>query len=211
MFPSVKKKMKRLFVPFVFIVLALVTIPVLAQTDGVVWNVIMQIPSPSGSNSWFPDLAVDHEGNAHVIWSETGDLGYPARGGEGVFYSLWNGKQWMQYVDVIPPQVDIIRTSIAIDVRDQINLVFDYAPPFSLYYKQSPADKAHLLNEWTQPVLVNERSNTYYSDIVTFKDYLHIVYDDGQFSNPQCEDCADIYYRNSPDGGRTWSTPNCTL
>ena len=199
--------MKRLFIIFIIVVLVIITTPVFAKSDGVVWNLVTQIPSPFESNSWFPDLAVDREGRVHVVWSETGDLGYSERGGEGVFYSVWNGKQWMQYVDVIPPQNDIIRTSLAIDNQNQINLVFDYSPPFGLYYKKAPADRAYQISSWSKPLLVNEKNNTYYSDIAAFGNYLHIVYDDGTFFNQACDGCADIYYRNSPDGGKTWSSP----
>lgn len=188
--------------------LLLVITPVYAQTaNGVVWDLITQIPSPSASNSWFPDLAVDRKGDVHIVWSETGDLGFPERGGEGAYYTIWNGKKWMQYVDLIPPHVDIVRTSIAIDGKDQIHLLYDSIPPFSLYHKSAPADQAYLVNAWSAPKLVNEKHNTYFSDVVAFDDYIHIVYDDGQFSSPQCELCANIYYRNSPDSGKTWSNP----
>ena len=199
--------MKRFSIILIVVVFVIIRTPVFAQSDGAIWNLVTQIPSPFESNSWFPDLAVDREGRVHVVWCETGDLGYEERGGEGVFYSVWNGKQWLQYVDVIPPQNDIIRTSLAIDNRNQINLVFDYSPPFGLYYKQASSDRAYLINSWSQPLLVNEKNNTYYSDIAAFGDYLHVVYDDGTFFNQVCDGCADIYYRNSPDGGKSWSSP----
>jgi len=205
MFSSQKKNMQRLFF-LITAMLTLVATPVLAQTEGVVWEVITQVPSPSESNSWFPDLAVDSQGNAHVVWSETGDLGYSNRGGEGTYYSVWNGKNWMQHVDLLPPQVDIIRTAITIDDKDQMNLIYDSTPPFSLYYKSAPADLAYSVNAWSHSKLVNERSNTYYSDIIAYGDYLHLVYDDGQFWDQQCYGCANIYYQYSPDRGKSWST-----
>lgn len=201
--------MKKIMAGFILWVTVSGSFIVFAQSGtGVTWDTVMKIPSPINSNSWFPDLALDSKGNVHVVWNETGKImGSADRGPEGVYYSMWNGKQWAQYVDIISPQKDIVRNSISIDDQDQLNLLFDYSPPFGLYYKSVASEDAFNINLWSEPQLVNENNNTYYSDIVSYKDYLHIVYDDGAFYAQQCEGCADVYYRNSPDDGKTWSDP----
>ena len=81
--------MKRFSIILIAVVFVIIRTPVFAQSDGAIWNLVTQIPSPFESNSWFPDLAVDREGRVHVVWCETGDLGYEERGGErGVLFGL---------------------------------------------------------------------------------------------------------------------------
>ena len=173
----------------------------------------MRVPSPEETSSWFPDLVVDRIGRVHVVWCETDhramanlkirDDALP----EAVYYSTWDGNQWAQPNDIVPPQKDIIRTAIAVDDYNMLHLLFDFSPPFGLYYKQAHADLALSAAAWTPPRLVNSRGGTYMSDVGIFEDTLHIVYDDRGADEGECPLCADIYYRRSTDRGLTWSVP----
>jgi hypothetical protein len=184
------------------------------EPTGVQWDPSMHIPSPEETSSWFPDLAVDSQGRVHVIWNQTDhqahiEPGKPAKD-ERVFYSMWDGQQWLQYNDIIPyPDANIIRTAMAIDSHDILHLFFYFTPPYSLFYKQAQAVEAFSAAAWTTPHLVNTRSYTYWSDVGIYQDTLHVVYDDAGDGDEEseCSGCSDIYYRSSPDRGLTWSTP----
>ncbi|MDH4136512.1 MAG: exo-alpha-sialidase [Anaerolineae bacterium] len=175
----------------------------------------MRIPSPEETSSWFPDLAVDREGRVHVVWCETDHLAmnYSQPGDdidpskfERLYYSMWDGQQWSQANDIVPSQQNIIRNAIAVDDYNVLHLLFDFSPPFGLYYKKAQASQASSAAAWTPPRLVNSRSGTYMSDIAIFQDTLHIVYDDRGAAEGECPGCADIFYRRSTDRGLTWST-----
>jgi len=200
----------RVFLNSIFIAILVVSsqfsIPVRAQS-GTTWDPAIRIPSPKNSNSWFPDVATDSQGNVHVVWSETGDFGIGSNLGEALLYSTWNGGQWTQYTDIVPPQKDIVRSAIAISEDDTIHLTHDYQPPFSLYHKQTSVTSAFSASNWSSKVQINGRGNTYMSDIVAWKNNLHVVYDDGQFYEKECFGCADIFYRRSEDGGISWTEP----
>lgn len=173
----------------------------------VVWDKAAQIPSPEETSSWFPDLAVDSQGHVHVVWNETDHFGLIGTNLiESVYYSTWDGKEWSQFNDILPPKPDIIRNAITIDDYDTLHLSYGW---LEMFYKRSRADQAFSAAAWTAPDLINSRHLTYQKDIAAYKDTIHIVYDDRGGGDPEgeCPNCADIFYRHSLDRGVTWSAP----
>ncbi len=173
---------------------------------GVQWSQVMPIPSPKEVNSWFPDLAVDSQDHVHVVWNVTGDLGVDHLGGESVFYSMWDGQQWSSFNDIVTPGKGIVRHAIAVDAYDTLHFVFGW---LKMYHKQALSNEASSAAAWTLPTLVNSRGGTYMKDIVVYQDTLHVLYDDYGAGDEEgeCPQCADIFYRRSPDRGLTWSAP----
>jgi hypothetical protein len=169
------------------------------------WDLPVKIPSPRESNSWFPNLAVDSKGNVHFVWCETfsnseGEL-------ESIYYSMWNGRQWSQYVDIVSPAPDIRRNSLTIDHQDVLHLTYaDSLPndPYRLAYSYVRANGAFSAGNWSPPIHLNERGQTYFNELVSFEETLHLLYEDTGGSSGECSGCADIYYRRSTDGGITW-------
>ncbi len=176
--------------------------------QSVVWDQPVRVPSPDTSNSWFPDLAVDSQGSVHVVWSES----QPAADQllESVFYSTWNGSSWTQYNDIVSPSPDIRRTSLAVDGRDTLHLIYsgsDSGEKNRLAYKNVPAGQAYSAAKWSQPEYINERGQSYMGEMAVAQDTIHVLYEDtGEFTG-SCPGCADIYYRSSPDLGQSWSIP----
>jgi hypothetical protein len=166
--------------------------------------------SNTPNSSWFPDLAVDSQGNVHVIWCETSDLeegGY----GEQVFYSMWDGQTWSTPNDIVPPSPDIIRNAITTDAFGNLHLLFGGSvyKVLSIYYTQASLDSGWLATSWSEPRLVSMNGNSYMADIaVDSKGAIHVIFDDrGDPLSDVCPGCADIFYRRSSDGGKTWSYP----
>ncbi len=182
----------------------------------VAWDPPIRIPSPEETNSWFPDLAVDSRGNVHVVWSESPTqaqvqtLATPNAAGESVYYSTWNGSSWTQYIDIVAPSPVIRRTSISIDGRDTLHLLYggsDSGQDLRLGYKSAPANQAYSSANWSQPIYLNDAGQSYMSDMAIHQNTIHILYEDTGALGGVCSGCADIYYRSSPDLGQTWSNP----
>jgi hypothetical protein len=166
--------------------------------------------SQTANASWFPDLVVDSTGNVHVIWCETTHL----EGGgekEQVYYSMWDGQIWSVPHDIVPPSPDIIRNAIAVDSSNVLHMVFRYSISGGLetFHKSAPADQAWSARSWSAPHLVSVKSSSYISDLaIDSQGVFHLVFDDGGDEESEiCPGCADIFYRRSSDGGRTWSYP----
>jgi len=178
-----------------------------AQTG--VWTEPVNI-SQTSSPSWFPDLAVDSQGNVHVIWCETTDV-EEGEYGEQVFYSMWDGQTWSTPNDIVPPSPDIVRNAITTDAFGNLHLLFGGSVyrTLSIYYTQASSDSGWLATSWSTPRLMSINGNSYMADIaVDSKGVIHAVFDDrGDPLSDICPGCADIFYRRSSDGGKTWSYP----
>ncbi|NMB87738.1 MAG: exo-alpha-sialidase [Chloroflexi bacterium] len=199
-----------------------------AWQQGGVWDEPVRVPSPDKTSSWFPDLAVDSQHNVYVVWSESDNFVKPKTNQEedklpesegiaqipdemknlieSVYLSMWDGRHWSQYIDLVPPQADISRTALTIDGYDNLHLLYG-ATPFGLFYSESSDMNAFSASAWSAPALLNENAGTYYSDMAVYGDKLYVVYDDAGLSSPTCINCGDIYFRYSPDLGKNWSIP----
>lgn len=160
--------------------------------------------------SWFPDLAIDVFGTVHIVWCQTIPL---EEGGlqEGVSYVSGDGETWTEPNDVVSPSADIVRNGIAADRSGKVYLIYGgsvYDRLFALYYTAAPAGEAWSAGAWEEPHLLNQGS-TYMGDIAIDSDgVIHVVYDDiVSYTSEEDQALADIYYRRSADGGRTWSAP----
>lgn len=173
------------------------------------WTTPTVISAPPGF-SWFPDLAVDAFGSVHVVWCHT----IPLEGRRGlqeqVYYTHWNGETWSQPNDIVPPSADIVRNAIATDLAGNIHLIFGGSvyDGFALYHQKAPVSKSWSAAAWSTPHRVNQ-GITYMGDIaVDSQGIVHVIYDDTIRRADEDEwMLADIFYRRSTDGGRTWSTP----
>jgi hypothetical protein len=186
----------------------------------VTWEAPIQVPSPPDRSAWFPDLAVDHEKRVHVVWSVTNHRrmrdtearkGLPpwAWKDEELYYARLDGGRWSAPAAIVPLQLPIVRSAIAVDDRDILHVLFNYCPGsgHDLYYRQAPADEGLTLGHWQAAQAVNARWSTYMSNIAAHGDTVHILYDDSGAVDAPCRGCGDIYYRHSLDRGASWSEP----
>ena len=178
-----------------------------AQTGS--WTEPVNVSQTSNA-SWFPDLAVDGTGNVHVIWCETTHL----EGGgekEQVYYSMWDGQTWSTPNDIVPPSPDIVRNAITTDAFGNLHLLFGGSVyrTLSIYHTQASPDSGWLATSWSAPRLISIHGNSYMADIaVDSKGVIHAIFDDrGDPLSDGSPGYADIFYRRSSDGGKTWSYP----
>lgn len=159
--------------------------------------------------SWFPDLTVDAFGSVHVVWCST----TPLESGhlqEQVSYTRWNGENWSEPNDIVPPSPNIARQAIAADLSGNVHLIFGGAAygNLVLHYQKASLEEAWSAAAWSSPHLINQ-GTSYMGDIaVDSRGVIHVIYDDTiRYADENQLVRADIFYRHSTDGGRLWSAP----
>lgn len=166
------------------------------------------------SQAWFPDIAVDSQGGAHVLFSGSD------------FFSEQSSPLWQKFDKVyyqpisaqgevdkngpfnvaVSPYGVVTRSSLAVDnVRGLLHMLF--RSKGSLYYQYARIDKASSPLAWSEPRNIDDMGSSYYSDIaVDSRGVVHIIWsqvlpdDKGKFRQV-------IMYRQSIDLGVKWSYP----
>jgi hypothetical protein len=183
-----------------------------AQTRS--WTEPINISNTS-TGSWFPNLAVDNMGNVHVVWCET-EWDEFQTGTEYLFYSQRNNQGWTQPNDLVTASRWIHRSSIAIDTLGNLYLTFleDNPPRYGrgVYFGYAPVNTAYSAASWSDWRFIGGNRIGYVSDmVVDGENRLHVIYAESSEADPSdlCPQgsCADVYYRNSQDGGKAWSAP----
>jgi hypothetical protein len=180
------------------------------QEQRVVWTDPINI-SNTPNNSWFPDMAIDHNGNVHVVWCETTHVEGVGES-EQLFYSRLEGDTWLPPNDIVaPPQFVIHRNAIAVSPENNLYMVhrqrLDWGIGFYFSYVQ--AMDAWTSAAWSPPKLLTLRLHNYAVDLaVDSEGVLHLLFDDAGDPNSEiCPGCSDIYYRRSTNGGLRWTEP----
>jgi len=184
--------------------------PTLAQSGN--WTpptVISTVPDESlPVFAWFPDIAIDEFGLPHITWCQT----IPLEDGslkEQVSYTRWDGTDWAIPNDIVPPSADIARNAIATDMSGNIHLLFGGSAygTLALYHQRAPLEQARSAGAWSLPHRINQ-GISYMGDLAADSHgTLYVIYDDSIFYDDTGAANADIFYRRSANGGRTWSRP----
>jgi hypothetical protein len=164
-------------------------------------------------SSWFPDLAIGPDGSVHIIWSS----GLPGKQQEQagldllMYRELRNGK-WSQMNDIDSTGKGgyTVRNSIIMGHDGRLHILVRAG--LITTYSSAPWDSAWSVHSWSDPRRLNA-GGSYFNALATdSKGTLHALYneaipDDPDAPKPACSFCADLFYRRSSDGGRTWSSP----
>ncbi len=175
--------------------------PSYAQSSG--WSTPISL-SKGLESAWFPYVAVDYEGGAHAIWAGVHSRSAAIeRLRDLLYYTGQTGEPWSIPNDVaVAPYGRVIRAALASDNEGKLHMV--YRDDAWLYYKQVPAGDAWSAAAWTSPRMISDL-DSYLPDIaVDSQGTIHIVWTKGVGI---CPICFPVFYRNSTDGGRTWSYP----
>lgn len=198
-----------------------------AQSPDGSWSDFENI-SDTPTSSTYPCIVTDPQGYVHVLWSE--DVGGKTRSiqlnpdgtpmldprgnpinylhdiGNTLYYTRWDGEDWTNPVDVqVNPDGNIQYPRAVADNEGNLHVVWvsTIAASAKVMYSRVPADKAEISHDWSQPLVLVERTFTdlYPVDIVKdSQDGLHVFYS-------QLGENPGAYAINSSDGGNTWSDP----
>jgi hypothetical protein len=170
------------------------------------------IPSPRGSSSWFPKLAVDASGIVHFSWCETikkvDEKDGSIKVDETVFYSSWNREKWTLPEKIIPLQNDIARNSIAVD-NGRVYIYFSNGQKFEYYelsYKSADLKVKRVPLSWGPLISLGFNKGTYMHDVAARDNDFHMVFDRIN-GNENCVNCADIFYARTLGDQTVWSEP----
>lgn len=176
------------------------------------WGQPMELTLPFPGWDWFPDVAVDGRGDVHLIWS--GGHCSPIYKKPCLMYWHQRDGVWQPAYDVFLDQgagQSAIRAAIAADRLGRLHLV--YLKDFQyIVYQRVWGSHANSALAWSEPRRLSGFGHAYFPDIAIGPDgTLHAVWTEsaGNKPSPDCPlgDCADIFYRQSTDGGIRWSPP----
>ncbi len=165
------------------------------STDGgVTWTDGKRLTFTPGS-SYRPVIAIDSANNIHVVWHDASpgnrEIYHMKSTDGGTTWTLPQRLTWTSGASYDP--------AMAIDSNDNIYIVwYDDTPgSWEVYYKKSTDGGA----TWTWAERITFSSgNSYRPTIATDSaNNIHVVWFDDSSGN------YDIYYKNSTDGGATWS------
>ncbi len=161
--------------------------------------------SPAGAYSWFPDIAADEYGNLHVVWA-SGVLGF-----DSVIYTTSaNGVDWRTPNDVfalIQEGFGSAATRPTLLVDHQSNLHISFVDLTTVYYSRVQLWDASNALSWLPKETMSGKQTSYFSRMaIDSKNHLHYVFTEN-VPSVTCSNCYHIFYRQSVDGGDTWSDP----
>lgn len=180
-----------------------------AQEDPTPWTEPVLL-SETGRNSWFPYLVTDRSGRIHVVWAsalETQTGGY-----DQVLYAQSDdGIEWTKPNDIAAltmgpnRESEVTRPFLFLDQDNYLHLSYKGLTRTVIYYTKAPVSAAGLARYWAPKQEVGD--NAYFSEMaVDRRGTIHIIYTSNVVSR-RCPICYHIFYRQSPDGGQTWSDP----
>jgi hypothetical protein len=199
--------------PSVFLsLLTLCVVSRVVQAEGPAVEVRWSDPinlSNTLTSSYYPAVAADPYGNVHVFWIEDeGGMpvkGEPARNGNAVYHTMWDGSSWSPPVDVVFDARGTMSYPWAvIDDTGIIHLV--WRSFFGLQYSRASALSAISARAWSRPrTIVPSRGDC--AHLVSGEGgTLHLVYAHWEDARDSYKD-GNVYYLSSPDGGLSWSSP----
>jgi len=161
---------------------------------------------------WFPDIAVDSDTRIHVVY-DTRDI--PVGGGRvlpGVMYTVCRDGAWSEPNELILGDTgNIFRPALTVDHLGRAHVTRSKG---GVWYHQASADAAYSAGEWYRHVL--DGGVAYMSDVaVDSKGTIHVAYEtwvslEEPITRTLGTDViglADVFYRRSDNGGRTWTVP----
>jgi hypothetical protein len=196
----------------------------LAQSQESPWQRPFEVSKPDQAlknteleryqSSWFPNIAVAPDGSVHVVWysgkQRTDQVGDSV---DFLMYRALRSGRWSQVNPVITTADGgyTVRNGIAMG-RDGL-LHVTLRSYTSIKYSNAPWQDAWNAQAWQEPYPVSNQNAAYYNSIaVDSRNNLHMVWSEAILDDPNgskrlCSNCANLFYRSSSDGGRTWAAP----
>jgi hypothetical protein len=183
------------------------------------WEPALQI---AGSlPAWFPDIALDSAGTAHIVWN-TSEATAPTTGTGEVVSQEPTERDFLMYGRFAPsgdPQMtdiglshggEAIRNAILVDRTGTVDVL--YRSSEHIWFIKAPIDGATRASAWSEPRMLSGTGGAYYAAIAQDSSgTLHVVYSENAPVDATTPAGAtrreSMFYRRSTDEGATWSAP----
>lgn len=200
------------------------SLPVSAQQD-TGWSEPLQLSSDDAS-SWFSDVAVAPNGDVFVVWGGGEEVRPPKKVGfDLLIYTRLHNGVWSQPNDIIAPGTGgfVPRASIVLGRSGELYALV--RSELKQEFLMVPWQESGKASAWSTPDRINGGSNTTYYNAIALdsQDTLHAVWTESVppaagFVEPEhsqdpealpelCVSSTELFYRNSSDGGKLWSSP----
>lgn len=172
-------------------------------------------------SAWFPDIALDQAGTAHIIWNASqAQLPTTAIQGEIVeqpalrdylMYERFDGSGDARATDIgLAHGGEAIRNAILVDRAGTLDVL--YRSGEHIWFIKAPVDAAGRASAWSEPHWISGMGTAYYAAIAQdATGDLHVVYSENVPVDVEKVSGKvfrqGLFYRRSGDGGATWSAP----
>jgi len=149
-----------------------------------------------------PRLIADAEGDVHLlfVYRKPISLGADAPTSDAIRYARLHNGIWSRPIDILsaPDRTSITSMAIALEPRGYLHVVWTGGRFNMIFYSRAQIPQAGSILGWSIPQILSEGQNLG-ADIFASPDgILHLAY---------AQTGVDIFYRQSQDGGKSWTNP----
>ncbi len=210
---------QRLFA--LIVLLAMFSLAAPAGAQGGSWSEPFEVSSMAQARTaWFPDLVVGPDGTIAVIWCSFPKL--TDRHGslisvDALFYRELKDGHWSEANDIFSfphpasePIEVTVRNSIVAGRDGKLHVLYRTAT--DVMYFNAPWQEAWSALAWSPGRSISPRGGYYNALAVDSRAGLHALWTEAVIDPPDqpragCPNCANLFYRSSPDGGANWTLP----
>lgn len=190
---------------FLFVIMFFLqqTTPIYGQSANR-WTEPRQL-SVLGYQSWFSDIAVDHSGRIHVVWTTPVELEKDLQYDLVMYSTSFNGLLWSTPIDIaafkVTSGIEATRPSIFVDQHGTFHMTCRYN---KIFYLHSHADTVRSAISAMSPRRLT-KDFSYYSRLVSDNsDKIHLFFT-ARIEHKDFGNNLFLFYISSTDGGKTWS------
>ncbi len=189
-----------------FALLVVGGVSVLGQASLATWS-----PAQTLGDGWWNSTVVDRQGRIHIGWYDPINMIDSFSYASYAFDGTWADKN-----DVLMtvPCCWTVRNAMAVTSDGMLNVLYRHQS--NLYLAKAPVNEASDATNWEFVSIVADTG--YYLDMIADKDdVLHVVWSGRiqglgtdlptSLESRPCPYCSDLFYRQSTDGGSSWSLP----
>lgn len=148
-----------------------------------------------------PILIADSTGDLHLFFRHRIPLGMGnSPTSDTIQYSRLHQGSWSRPVDVLsaPDRTTIFYLAIALDERGYVHATWTGGRFNMIFYSRAHLSQAGSSRGWSTPKIISEAQNLGSAIHAARDGSLHLIY---------AQRGADVYYRQSQDGGKNWTDP----
>jgi hypothetical protein len=147
-----------------------------------------------------PRLIADTAGDVHLIFIYRKPIAFggDAPTSDVIRYARLHNNSWSRPVDILssPDNTSIRYLAIALDPHGYLHVVWTGGRFNMIFHSRAHLSQASSGRGWSVPQILSEAQNLGVDILASQDGMLHLAYAQGG---------ADVYYRQSQDGGKSWT------